>query len=195
MDFAAAYGSPLAGQKVVLSRDGRSTGGMIGHAVTAGLLAVGCRVEDIGIAATPTCGYYVKHVRAAGAIQITASHNPPPWNGLKLFRKEGFVLSPQAGAMIADAYHRRDFAFVGWDRVARVDVVDDPHRPHLEQVLASVDVDRIRARRFRVVLDANHGSGTTFGPRLLEALGCDVTVLGGEADGRFEHEPEPIEEN
>ncbi|MBX9655906.1 phosphoglucosamine mutase [bacterium] len=194
-DFAAAYGTPLIGQKVVVSRDGRSTGPMIKHAVIAGLLSVGCRVEDIGIAATPTCGFFVKKSGAAGAIQITASHNPPPWNGLKLFRAEGFVVSPEAGAQIAKNYNERRFSFVDWKRVPSVEVIDDPHRPHLEAVLASVDVNAIRRRKFRVVLDANHGSGSAFGPRLLEALGCDIRVLGGEADGRFEHEPEPIEEN
>ena len=194
-DFGAAYGTPLVGQKVVVSRDGRNTGPMLKHAVIAGLLSVGCRVEDIGVASTPTCGYYVKKSGAAGAIQITASHNPPPWNGLKLFRAEGFVVSPDAGAIIANNYNERRFTYVDWNRVPSVEVIDDPHRPHLERVLASVDVAAIRRRGFRVVLDANHGAGGTFGPRLLEALGCEVRVLGGEPDGHFEHEPEPIEEN
>lgn len=195
MEFAAVFGTPLAGQKVVVSRDGRSTGTMLRHAVHAGLLSVGCRVEDVDICATPTCGFFVKYSGAAGGIQITASHNPPAWNGLKLFRAEGFVLSPEAGARIANDYRQRRFSYVGWDRIPRVEVIDDPHRPHLERVLSCVDVEAIKRQRFRVVLDANHGSGATFGPRLLEALGCDVTIVGAEPDGRFEHEPEPIEEN
>lgn len=194
-DFAAAYGTMLRGKKVVVSRDGRTSGPMIRHAVIAGLLSVGCRVEDIDIASTPTCGYFVKSSGAAGAVQITASHNPPAWNGLKLFRAEGFVLSPEAGAVVAERYRQRDFEFVGWERIPAVDVVEDPHRDHLEQVLASVDVDAIRQAGFRVILDANHGAGATFGPRLLDALGCETAVMGVEADGRFEHEPEPIEAN
>jgi phosphomannomutase len=194
-DFAAALGSPLAGQKIVVSRDGRTTGPMLRHAVIAGLMSVGCRVVDIDVASTPTCGFYIKSTRAAGGIQITASHNPPPWNGLKLFRAEGFVLSPEAGALVAHAYQEKLARYVGWDRMPTLEVIDDPHRPHLEAVLASVDVEAIRARSFRVVLDANHGAGGTFGPRLLESLGCDVTVLGGTPDGRFDHPPEPIIEN
>jgi phosphomannomutase len=194
-DFAAAYGSPLTGQKIVVSRDGRTTGPMLRHAVTAGLMSVGCRVIDIDIAATPTCGFFVKSTGAAGAIQITASHNPPPWNGLKLFRAEGFVLGPDAGARVAEAYQQKLARYVGWDRMPTLEVIDDPHRPHLEAVLACVDVAAIRSRRFRVVLDANHGSGGTFGPRLLESLGCEVTVLGSTPDGRFEHPPEPLAEN
>lgn len=195
LDFAAAFGTPLAGQKVVVSRDGRSTGPMLRHAVVAGLLSVGCRVEDIDIAATPTCGFYVRHSGAAGAIQITASHNPPPWNGLKLFRREGFVLSPTAGALVAENYRRRTWSFVPWNRVSQVETIDDPHRPHLEKVLASVDVDRIRRRAFRVVVDVNHGSGAMFAVRLLESLGCQTVLLGGDPDGHFEHGPEPTEEN
>lgn len=195
LEFAAAYGSSLAGQKVVVSRDGRSSGPMLRHAVVAGLLSVGCRVDDIDIAATPTCGYYVKHSGAAGAIQITASHNPPAWNGMKLFRREGFVLSPQAGAQIAEDYRARLWNFVAWDRISRVEVVADPHRPHLERVLACVDVERIRQRGFRVVVDVNHGSGAVFATRLLEALGCQIRILGAQPDGQFEHEPEPTREN
>lgn len=194
-DFASAFGAPLHGQKVVVSRDGRSTGPMLRHAVVSGLLSVGCRVEDIDVAATPTCGFYARSVGAAGAVQITASHNPQPWNGLKLFRPQGFVLSPQDGERVAEAYRKGDWSCVSWDRIPSAETVDDPHRPHIEQVLACVDVDAVAARRFRVVLDANHASGATFGPRLLAALGCDVVLLGGEPDGRFEHEPEPIEEN
>src|SRR5262245_8943367 len=95
--FAAAFGAPLSGRVVRVARDGRTTGDMLADAVKSGLAAVGCEVVDLGIAATPTIGYYVKHVAAGGGVQISASHNPPEWNGLKLFRPEGFVLSPYAG--------------------------------------------------------------------------------------------------
>lgn len=194
-NFAACYGSPLTGKRVIVSRDGRSSGEMLRAATIAGLLSVGCDVDDIGIAATPTCGYYVKTSGAAGAIQITASHNPPPYNGLKLFRQEGFVLSPAAGQEVADNYQANRWTFVPWDRIGTVRNIADPHHPHLEQVLSLVDAQRIRRKGFKVVLDVNHGSGGVFAPRLLESLGCRVTVLGGTPDGRFEHEPEPTEAN
>lgn len=194
-DFAASYGTPLAPGRVVVSRDGRSSGELCRHAVIAGLLSVGCRVIDIGIASTPSCGYFIKHCGAAGGIQITASHNPPQYNGLKLFRPEGFVLSPQAGEKVAADYRQGNRRLVHWDMIPSVETADDPHRPHLERVLSLVDVAAIRARKFNVVLDANHASGAVFAPRLLESLGCSVTVLGGKPDGQFEHEPEPTEQN
>ena len=83
--FASAFGKYLKGGPVVLSRDGRPSGAMIRHAVLAGLTAAGCDVHDLGIAATPTVGFAVRTLHAAGGIQITASHNPSQWNGLKLF--------------------------------------------------------------------------------------------------------------
>ena len=195
LDFAACYGTPLRGRKVVVSRDGRHTGPMLHGAVVAGLLAVGCEVVDIGIAATPTCGFYVRHVGAGGGIQITASHNPLPYNGMKLYRPEGFVLSPAAGREIKARYESRQFEWVAATNVPGRTVVEDAFAPHLERVLSLVDVAAIRKRTFRVVVDANHGSGATFAARLLRELGCTVTVLGDVADGRFEHPPEPTAAN
>lgn len=195
MEFAASYGSPLASQTIVVSRDGRTTGTMLHHAVLAGLLAVGCDVVDLGVAATPTCGFYIRDTRAAGGIQITASHNPLEWNGLKLFRPEGFVLSPAAGQKVADDYRAGQWELAEWDEVGEAWVEEDPHASHIARVLEVVDAEAIRARRFKVVLDANRGAGGTFGPRLLSALGCEFTVLGGVPDGRFEHPPEPTADN
>ncbi len=75
---------------MVLARDGRATGVMVKHAVTAGLLATGCEVIDADINSTPTCGVLVTELQAAGGLQITASHNPVQWNGLKPFLTERF---------------------------------------------------------------------------------------------------------
>src|SRR5688500_12139977 len=89
--FAAAVGTWTKGGTIVLARDGRATGEMLKHAVLAGLLGTGCKVVDAGIAATPTVGVLVTHLKAAGGLQITASHNPVEWNGLKPFRPNGGV--------------------------------------------------------------------------------------------------------
>ena len=157
-DFAAAYGASRAGGTVAVARDGRSTGEMFAQAASAALAATGCRVLDLGVAATPTIGFYVKHCGAAGGVQISASHNPPEWNGLKLFRSEGFVLSPADGLKVADAYLQKRFQFAAWDGVGTFAKVGDPHAPHQERVLSLVDAGRIRRRKFKVVLDANHGA-------------------------------------
>src|SRR5260370_25883819 len=85
MAFAAALGTHTQGGRIVLSRDGRPSGTILRHAVLAGLLGAGCDVQDIGVSPTPTLGLAIKRLQAGGGIQITASHNPAAWNGLKLF--------------------------------------------------------------------------------------------------------------
>lgn len=194
-EFAMAVGSLADGGTVVLSRDGRSTGEMVKHAVVAGLLATGCKVLDAGIATTPTCGVLVRHHNAAGGVQITASHNPIQWNGLKPFSRAGAVLNATQGEELLRILNGKSFKLVGWEKLGTVEVLDNAAAPHIERVLSLVDAAAIRSRRFKVVLDCNHGSGGVATPQLLAALGCDVTVLGGTPDGRFEHVPEPIAEN
>jgi phosphomannomutase len=98
--FAAALGTFLHGGRVVVARDSRPSGEMLKHAVLAGLFSTRCQVEDIGIAPTPTVGIAVRQLGAAGAIQITASHNPSPWNGLKLFGPDGAVLPADQGKQV-----------------------------------------------------------------------------------------------
>lgn len=194
-EFALAIGTLANGGTVVLSRDGRSTGEMVRHAVISGLIATGCRVLDAGIATTPTCGVLVRHHNAAAGLQITASHNPIQWNGLKPFSNAGAVFNATQGEELLHILNTKSFNLVSWERLGTVAVLENAAAPHVERVLSLVDVAAIRARRFKVILDCNHGSGGVAAPDFLRQLGCEVTVLGGTPDGHFEHVPEPIEQN
>tara|TARA_R110002095_G_scaffold49045_2_gene43347 strand:- start:3758 stop:5107 length:1350 start_codon:yes stop_codon:yes gene_type:complete len=193
--FAAAVGTLADKGTVVLSRDGRASGEMVRHAVIAGLVATGCRVVDAGIATTPTCGVLVTHLKAAGGIQITASHNPIPWNGLKPFSAEGSVYNQAQGELLLDVLNNETFNYVPADQLGTLELYADAAGPHIARVLKLIDANRIRQRKFKVVLDCNHGSGAVATPQFLEALGCEVIVLGGTADGQFAHTPEPLKEN
>lgn len=190
--FAAAFGSTVAGQTVVVSRDGRPSGEALRHAVIAGLLELGCTVQDIGIAPTPTCGLAVRLLNAAGAIQITASHNPAPWNGLKMFGPDGAVLSAEQGAIVRDRYESGNFPRAAWDGIGTARIPPDVLAEHGKAVLNTVDVPAVVGRQFRVLLDANAGAGGPLGIQLLEDLGCEVVQYECEPTGRFAHEPEPI---
>lgn len=190
--FAAAYGSTVAGKRVILSRDGRPSGEMLRHAALAGLLGAGCTVEDIGIAPTPTCGFAVKQSGAAGAIQITASHNPAPWNGLKMFGADGAVLPADAGAVIRGLYESGDFARSVWDGIGSVQVPPDAGADHARAVLDTISVAAVAGQRFRVFLDANAGAGGPLGAKLLTDLGCELIEHECQPTGLFAHEPEPI---
>ncbi len=194
--FASALGTIFNGGTVVVSRDGRSTGLMVKHAVISALTATGCKVVDAGIATTPTCGVLVTHLKAAGGLQITASHNPVQWNGLKPFSSDGSVFNRELGEKLIGLIESQEFNYVSWDRLGEVETCEDPAAPHIERVLKLVNADAIKARNFKVVLDCNHGSGAVSTPRLLQdELGCEVVVLGDTADGKFEHIPEPTEGN
>jgi phosphomannomutase len=193
--FASAFGAYTAGGRVVLSRDGRPSGLMLHNAVLAGLSAAGCEVYDLQVAPTPTVGLAVRKLGAAGAMQITASHNPAPWNGLKMFGPDGRVLSSAEGRKVQQLFEAGTGLFVPWNEVGtRLDYHKalDEHR---DQVLKLVDVTRIRAAGLRAFLDGNGGAGGPLGRTLLKALQVVTACHGCEADGFFLHEPEPTEAN
>src|SRR4051812_20607423 len=192
VQFAQALGSYLKGGRAVLSRDSRPSGAMLRHAVVAGLTAAGCEVHDLGIVPTPTCGLAVRKLEAAGAIQITASHNPAPWNGLKLFGGDGAVLSAATGQEIKQRYDAGTFTLVPHDRLGDVRPGGPAEDWHRERVLQLVDVARIGGRGFRVLLDADGGAGGPLGKTLLEALQCRPVLHGERTDGHFAHPPEPL---
>jgi phosphomannomutase len=193
--FAQAVGLLAERGTVVVGRDGRASGPMLKRAVLAGLESVGCRVIDAGITATPTCGFLVRHFRAKAGLEITASHNPVQWNGLKPFSSEGAVFDESRGKALLALLDRELLELSAWNSLGHTEEHPEAGEAHLAKVLEQVDVNTIRKRRLKVVLDCNHGSGSVLGPKLLDALGCDLIVLGGTPDGQFEHPAEPLKEN
>lgn len=193
--FAASLGESVQGGKVILSRDGRPSGLMLRHAVLAGLIASGCEVQDLGIAPTPSVGLAVKQLAAAGAVQITASHNSAPWNGLKLFGPDGRILSAAEGRRIQQLFESGQGRGVPHNQLG---YARDYHKAldlHRDRVLQSVDVVRIRAAQRHAYLDANGGAGGPLGRMLLAAFQVPTHEQGCLADGQFLHEPEPTAEN
>jgi phosphomannomutase len=184
-----AGGSPSI--SIVVSRDSRPSGDMLRHAVFAGLLAAGCRVEDIGIAPTPTVGIAVRTLNAAGAIQITASHNPSPWNGLKLFGKDGAVLPAAQGLEVKKLFEAGNFKLATWDGIGSVRVPPDVLADHAALVTSNVSVATVAAGQFRAFVDGNGGAGGPLAARVLADLGCEVVQLNCDPNGDFAHDPEP----
>jgi phosphomannomutase len=195
LDFAAALATHTQAGRIVLSTDGRPSGTVFKHAALAGLLGAGCEVHDLEVAPTPTFGLAVKRLQAAGGIQITASHNPAPWNGLKLFGPEGAVLSPAEGERILQCVQHRQFRLAAWNQLGTLHDCPQALDWHRERVLQLIDVAAIRSRPLHVFVDANGGAGGPLVRMLLESLQCRCTLEGGYADGFFAHEPEPIEAN
>ena len=201
MDFAAAFGSSVrAGgapdnPTVCLGRDTRPSGVMLSAAAAAGLAAVGARVIDLGVVATPTVGVMVAEHRAHGGMVITASHNPVQWNGLKCITSGGHAPSAQSTAEILRRFRERDFMLSKPRDFVPRETDDRGHALHVERVLAQVDVASIRSAGLRVVLDSNNGAGGAAGRLLLEALGCEMIALNDTPHGEFTHDPEPLADN
>jgi phosphomannomutase len=194
--YVSAFAQTLPpGRPVLLSRDGRGTGRMLAQAVASGLEAVGRDTIDAGVAATPTTGVLVRTLLAAGGVQISASHNPAEYNGLKLFSAAGRVIPAAEGEQVLHRYRAGKIDWSRHDQIGHAISCGDTISPHCALVLATVDVERIRSRKFRVLLDSNHGAGSLLGRRLLDELGCQLTVLGEQPDGQFAHTPEPTAEN
>jgi len=193
--YVAAFAARSPSGPLVVTQDGRPSGRMLAEAVHAGLHALGRNTIEVGIAATPTTGVLVRHCRAAGGIQISASHNPSEYNGLKLFSAEGRVIPAGPGGEVLVAYRSGRTSWVSHAELGSIQDCADPLVPHLTAVLATVDVPQIRSRKFHVLLDSNHGAGSILGLRLLNELGCTVTLLGGRSDGQFTHPPEPTADN
>lgn len=196
MQFGQAFGTYVGRGVVVVGRDTRSTGQMLQHAVQCGLLAAGCDVLDVGILPTPTIQMYTGATRARGGIALTASHNPPEYNALKLFNGSGFFFNHYERGELIDLYHQSSFHEAGNDEIGHIRVeYQAAQRMHIERVLKHVDVERIRERRFRVALDAVNGAGALMTPGFLtETLGCELTAISVDASKPFPRIAEPTPE-
>lgn len=199
--FAATFGAFVRGEgasgPVIVGRDSRTSGEMFQHAVVAGLQSVGVDVIQIGIVPTPTVLLAVGHHQAAGGIAITASHNPAEWNALKLISGEGIFLDADAAARFRERLTTSDPERAPWDALGQISTDEGAVRRHLDALLAApeIDVEAIRARQLHVALDCVRGAGGVIVPDLLEALGCRVTAIHLETDGRFPRDPEPTAEH
>ena len=194
-EFAAAYASLCPPGPILVGNDGRISAPIFQRAAAAAIAAAGHDVLELGAVATPTLGFLVKRTGAAGGVQISASHNPPEYNGIKFFQPAGMVLSPDAGREVIERWRSRSFGWASYLHLGRIRPFGDADSAHLQAVLDIVDVPAIRARGFRVVLDACHGAGGRLGRLVLEALGCKTIVLGEMPDGRYDHPPEPTQAN
>jgi phosphomannomutase len=191
--FAQAFGAYVGAGRVVVGRDTRSSGPMLQHAVTCGLLASGCEVIDVGVMPTPTIQIYVASIHARGGIAITASHNPPEYNALKLFNAQGLFFNNYERSELLDLYHQSDFRQATNAEIRRVaSDRDTPSRLHIERVLRHVNVEAIRRSKFRVALDSVNGAGSLMSCGFLaDTLGCELHAMSVNPELPFPRVAEP----
>lgn len=201
--FTTAYARLIAernpGRKltIVIGRDARISGEMVANLVEGTLLGCGVDVVNVGLCTTPGTELAVTAHKADGGIIITASHNPRQWNALKLLNGEGEFLSDAEGKRVLAMAEEEDFAYPEIDGIGHVVSRESYNERHIEQVLALplVDVEAVRARKFKVVVDAVNSVGGIVMPELLRRLGCEVVELNCEPTGEFAHNPEPLPQN
>ena len=192
--LAASYGSIVKGT-VAIGGDTRTSTPMLKQAITAGLLSSGCDVVDLGILPTPAIQYAVRNYYDGGII-VTASHNPPKYNGLKFVDEFGIGTPDDMELEVERLYFDDEPTRVNWNEIGQIFTNESIIDEYIDETLKRVDVEAIRARKLKVVVDCGSGAGSFTAPYLLKKLGCEVTSLNCQADGFFPgRNPEPIEPN
>jgi len=203
--YAAAFGEWLKSKsenqenlKIIIGRDARLSGQMLSQLVCATLQGLGIDVIDLGLATTPTVEIAVPLEKALGGIILTASHNPIQWNALKLLNEKGEFISGRDGQEVLELAENDDFNFVEVKKLGKYIKNEDYLQKHIDMILAIplVDVEAIRAKNFKIAVDAVNSVGGVAVPALLRALGVtQITEFNCEPTGNFAHNPEPLPEN
>lgn len=195
--YITAFAKYVKGKRVVIGRDGRLNGELIEKIIESTLLLNGCDVVNIGVAPTPTITLAVETLKAQGGISITASHNPQQWNGMKFINSKGIFLNAEENKSFLSLVNNSGSSLASWDKIKPLEYYPGFFDFHIEKVLhiKSVNVKKIKSRKFRVVIDAVNGSGSVIVPRLLESLGCEVIKIDCDGSGIFTRKPEPVPEN
>jgi phosphomannomutase/phosphoglucomutase len=198
-DFAlrmsSAFGERIKGGRVLVGRDARLSGEMLEHAVIAGLLSSGCRVTNLGVVPLPTLEFEIRKLSAAGGVMITASHNPPEWNGLKFADKDGIGISKEEGEGI-----ERIFESGGrkaeWNRLNKFEDYPLALEEHMDALRKTIERRHILKESPRVVLDCGNGVASLIAPKLFKEFGCRITTLNAQLDGSFPgRNSEPTQQN
>lgn len=182
---------------IVVGRDARISGAMVKNVVCGTLMGMGYDVINIGLATTPTTELAVRMSQSAGGIIITASHNPRHWNALKLLNEQGEFLTAADGNEVLDIAEREDFTFADVDHLGSYAEDNSYDQRHIDAVVALelADLEAIKNRKFKVLVDTINSVGGVILPQLFDRLGVEYKILNGEANGDFAHNPEPIEKN
>ncbi|MBZ9570084.1 phosphoglucosamine mutase [Methanobrevibacter sp. TMH8] len=192
--LAASYGTVFQG-KIAIGGDTRTTTHMIKNAIAAGLASAGCDVIDLGILPTPAVQYAVKNYYDGGII-VTASHNPPKYNGIKFVDENGIGLKDEDEIAIEDIYFDKEPKRASWKSIGNLFNNDKIIEEYIDEVLKRVNVEAIKKAKLKVVLDCGSGAGCYTAPYILQRLGCELITLNSQADGFFPgRDPEPIEAN
>jgi phosphomannomutase len=203
VNFGCAYGqwltnkNPNIKNKVIIGRDARTSGEMIQNLVQFSLISMGIDIIDLGLSTTPTVELMVKKYNADGGIIITASHNPTQWNALKLLNENGEFLNSNEGKLIVDYSQNKNFTFSQVNDLGVLTKENQSMKQHIDSVLNLnlVNVENIKSKKLKIVVDAVNSTGGIIVPKFLNKLSVEVIKLYCEPNGNFPHNPEPLKDN
>ena len=205
VECTAAFGTwilnnrPDATQKakVVIGRDARMSGKMVSDLVVNTLISLGIDIVDLGLSTTPTVEIAVTAEKADAGIILTASHNPKEWNALKLLNAKGEFISAEDGKAFLALIQQGTIAYADVEELGTYRTDDTYIQKHIDAIFALplVDIQLVKSKNFRVVVDAINSTGTISIVPLLEQMGCEVFVINEEMTGNFAHNPEPLPEH
>ncbi len=195
--YSSAYADFITKGTVIIGRDARISGEMVKSIVIGTLLSKGLDVVDIGICPTPTVQYIVKTLKAQGGIAISASHNPNEWNALKLLNSTGQFMTPEENKYMLKKLDDAQNNYSDWENLGKLTYYEEGLKKHMNDVINMqfIDVEKIRNKKFRVLVDCVNGAGVYVIPDLLRKFGCEVVEINCERTGIFPRLPEPLPEN
>jgi len=189
LELSQAIGTFFKGGKMVVGSDGRTSSPALRNLAMGGLASVGCKVYDIGLAPTPMIGFLTPTWKADGGIAVTASHNPPEYNGIKTIASDGIETDRDEELQIEKIYFSRSWKRANWDRVGDIIKAETGLREYLNSITKQVNVKTIRSRRLKVAVDPGNGVSALTTPILLSELGCKVLTINANLDGAFPGRP------
>jgi len=196
LEIGQSIGTLFDNGRILLGRDGRSSGMLLSSAVASGLMAAGCSVYDVDMIPTPALQYVTKAWRFDGGVVITASHNPPEYNGIKVIDADGIEIPSEKEIKIEETYYEKGWKIAGWQSIGKMNLKTGAIQDYKAAIKRHVDQGKIEKARLKVVVDPANSVGTLVSPSLLSELGCRVYTVNANIDGSFPgRNPEPTLEN
>lgn len=193
---AMAIGTFFKRGKLIVGYDARTSGPMLTKAVMSGLTATGCTVYLVGMVPTPTLQFSVRKHAMDGAVMVTASHNPPEYNGIKVMWNDGIEISHEQETEIERIFFNDEIRLADWQNLGQTHELREVINEYLESIKTHVNVERIKQKNYHIVVDAANSVGALVSPPLLRDLGCKTTTINANIDGTFPgRPPEPRPEN
>lgn len=195
--FTSAFAKYIGPKRIVIGHDGRLHGDIVEKIIESALLMNSCEVINLGMAPTPSVTLAVKVLKADGGIAVTASHNPQEWNGMKFINNKGLFLNAQENKDFFGCMEVTQKKVYSWKDIKQIEYYPSFFDFHINKVLniKSVDIKKIKKRRFKVLVDCVNSSGSVIVPELLKRLGCKVIKHDCDGTGIFTRKPEPVPEN